>query len=78
MDFTKLLENTDLRYERKFTTEQIDEKSVALIVKQNPACFSEIYNTRKVNNIYFDTLALSAYTDNIDGNSSRVKFRIRW
>ncbi|MDP2729354.1 MAG: VTC domain-containing protein, partial [Dehalococcoidales bacterium] len=44
----------------------------------NPAVFSEIYHPRFVNNIYFDTVDMSAYQDNLIGISDRLKVRIRW
>ncbi|MFC2060823.1 VTC domain-containing protein, partial [Chloroflexota bacterium] len=40
--------------------------------------FSVIYPPRFVNNIYFDTVSMSAYYDNLIGISDRLKVRIRW
>ncbi|MCP4154711.1 MAG: polyphosphate polymerase domain-containing protein [bacterium] len=66
------------RYERKFFISQLRRKDVELLVKFHPAMFSEIYQQRRVNNIYFDTPALKYYYDNVDGTSQRKKVRLRW
>jgi SPX domain protein involved in polyphosphate accumulation len=51
---------------------------VEQLIKFNPACFSEIFKQRTVNNIYFDTLGFNNYYDNVEGNMERIKPRIRW
>ncbi len=66
------------RYERKFVTELWDRAAVEQNVKLNRACFNEIFQLRQVNNVYFDTPSLKAFYDNTEGNSNRVKYRIRW
>lgn len=40
--------------------------------------FSEIYESRHVTSIYYDSHRLSNYGENIEGYSKRRKFRIRW
>lgn len=40
--------------------------------------FSEIYEPRYVNNIYFDSVEMKNYFDNVDGVVNRTKVRIRW
>jgi len=67
-----------LRYERKFFIRNINTNTIESIVRDNPVGFSEIYHQRWVNNIYFDYLDLRNFRDNIDGNVSRVKYRLRW
>ena len=67
-----------LRYERKFLITDYSHLDVEQIIKFHPACFSEIFEERTVNNIYFDTLGLTNYFDNIDGSQNRLKVRIRW
>lgn len=47
-------------------------------VRQHPALFTEIYEERFINNIYFDSYDLKSYCDNVDGLSRRIKIRIRW
>lgn len=67
-----------LRYERKFLVATHSHKEVEQILKFHPACFSEVFHERRINNIYFDTPGLSNYFDNIDGEKRRLKIRIRW
>jgi SPX domain protein involved in polyphosphate accumulation len=68
----------DLRYERKFLIEHLDKQEVKTLIKMNSAKFSPVFIARKINNIYLDTLDLSSYYDNIEGNNFRKKIRIRW
>src|SRR3989338_2665467 len=68
----------ELRHERKFLISDYSAADIEQIVKFNPACFTEIYHQRTVNNIYFDSLAFDSYYDNIEGNTNRTKARIRW
>jgi SPX domain protein involved in polyphosphate accumulation len=67
-----------LRYERKYKIESISAAIVRQVVINHPASFRKIFPDRKVNNIYFDNSALSAYFDNVEGVSERQKFRVRW
>jgi len=66
------------RYERKFFISELTKQEVESIVKLHPAMFSENYHQRYINNIYFDSLDLNNFYDNIDGALNRLKFRIRW
>ena len=67
-----------LRYERKFLITDHSYSDVEQLVKFHPACFSEIFHERTVNNIYFDTFGMNNYFDNLDGENQRTKVRIRW
>ncbi len=67
-----------LRYERKFLISDYSHSAVEQMIKLHPACFSEIFHQRTVNNIYFDTLGLNHYYDNVEGSQERFKVRIRW
>lgn len=67
-----------LRYERKFLISDYSYSDVKQILKFHPACFSEIFQERSVNNIYFDTLGINDYYDNVNGEQRRSKVRIRW
>jgi SPX domain protein involved in polyphosphate accumulation len=67
-----------LRFEKKFTISASDTLSVLQIIKSNPALFREIYHTRQINNIYFDTRGYQFYKDNVIGIGERKKIRIRW
>ncbi len=67
-----------MRYERKYKIESINAEVVRQIVTNHPASFRKIFPDRKVNNIYFDNSALSAYFDNVEGVADRRKLRVRW
>ncbi len=66
------------RYERKFVANHLSPVHAEAIVRQNSAFFTPVYVPRKVNNIYFDTPGLDCYFDNLFGNGTRWKVRIRW
>ena len=68
----------ELRYERKYLITDYSWRDVEQLIKLNPACFSEIFHERIVNNIYFDTPGFSNYYDNVEGSPDRLKVRIRW
>lgn len=70
--------HSEFRFERKFLTNQLSFFALEQLVKRHPACFREIFQVRKVNNIYFDTPTLNFFSDNIAGKSDRQKVRIRW
>ncbi len=74
------MENKDLklRNERKFVIHKLDLKEIEHVIKLNSGLFKEIYSPRQVNNIYLDSFNMDNYHDNISGNSSRLKIRIRW
>ena len=67
-----------MRYERKIPIVGCGIEEIILALKTHPACFSQAYPERRVNNIYLDDYNLSSYSDNLTGQSTRVKFRIRW
>ncbi len=68
----------DWQYEKKFLNNELELQAVESIVKTNTALFNEIYYKRQINNVYFDSSALNAYEDNVQGNPERVKLRVRW
>lgn len=70
--------NTPYRYERKFTATAAHRSEFIIQIKKHPAFFIEIYHTRQINNIYFDTLGLQFFNDNVIGIAKRKKVRIRW
>ena len=70
--------NANFRFERKFTAAGTSRSLFVNQIKRHPAFFREIFYTRQVNNIYFDTPALKFYDDNKIGVSERKKVRIRW
>ncbi len=69
---------SDYRYERKFLVTEVDVAELDALVRYHPAVFSGIYHPRSINNIYFDSLDRTSHLENVEGNASRVKFRIRW
>ena len=72
-------ENNDtLRYERKFLITAWSYKEVEQMLRFHPSCFSEIFHQRQINNIYFDSLGMDSYYDNVEGEKMRTKVRIRW
>lgn len=71
-------QSEELRYERKFLVDDRSASEIEQLLKFNSACFSEIYEERTVNNVYFDTLGFNNYYDNVEGNTDRIKPRIRW
>lgn len=72
------MQQEELRYERKYLITNYTHQEVEQLIKFHPARFSEIYHTRHINNIYFDTLGMHHYYDNVEGASDRLKVRIRW
>lgn len=66
------------RYERKFLVSQLSKEEIIAVVKSHPAMFSEIHHERNVNNIYLDTVDMANFFKSVDGQSQRVKARIRW
>lgn len=74
----KLLTSYEWRYERKFVISNLSFQELESMIKLHPNMFSEIFYQRFVNNIYFDSMMLKNYVYNVDGNSNRMKVRIRW
>lgn len=68
----------DYRYERKFFITELSREEAIHVVKSHPACFTEIFNERFINNIYFDSQDQVNYIENVEGNADRTKYRIRW
>lgn len=64
------------RYERKYTIEK--NQLYKLITELYNNKFYSLYDSRRINNIYFDTHDFNAVTENIEGLSRRVKKRVRW
>ncbi len=74
----ELLEVKKWRYERKFAVSILDKYEIEAQVKFHPAIFSEIFTERTINNIYLDWPGLNNFWENVNGQSQRVKVRIRW
>jgi len=73
-----LLNFDKARYERKFVISEMSIHEVEQVIKLNPKMFFEIFDERKVNNIYLDSTDMGDYYNNTNGNPQRLKMRIRW
>lgn len=71
-------ELNNYRFERKFVAFNMSRLATEMVVKQNQAFFTSVYQPRRVNNIYFDTPGLDCFFDNLFGNGNRWKCRLRW
>jgi hypothetical protein len=67
-----------LRYERKFLISDRSLRDVLQFIQFHPACFTEIFRERRINNIYLDNPGFESYYENVEGNPFRKKARIRW
>lgn len=47
-------------------------------LRLHPACFFQRYPERQVNSVYFDTIDLDSFAENLAGISARRKVRLRW
>jgi hypothetical protein len=66
------------RYELKYVVGNYSDCEINNMIIKHPAKFSAIYEERKINNIYYDTVRYDAFSDNVIGVSDRLKIRIRW
>jgi SPX domain protein involved in polyphosphate accumulation len=53
-------------------------EEIKSIINIHPAAFTEIYEERYVNNIYLDSANFSCFWENLNGNTDRTKYRVRW
>ena len=77
-DMEKVASNNNFRYERKLIVPEELHSDIFNFIKTHPYRFKEIFNKRKINNIYFDTPEYYFYFCNLIGNQDRTKVRIRW
>lgn len=68
----------DWRFERKFFITSLSRYDIENIIKFHPALFVEAYASRNINNIYLDTYSHTNFFKNVDGQSQRLKIRVRW
>ena len=66
------------RYERKFFINNMSTSEIESLIKIHPHIFSDIFHPRYINNIYFDSIDLNNYYDNVEGAEKRIKIRLRW
>jgi SPX domain protein involved in polyphosphate accumulation len=74
----KAIQNSNIRFERKFLFQNCDVQDVIQSVLRNSYGFQEIFHLRKVNNIYFDDSNYNFYKQNVEGVADRKKLRLRW
>lgn len=67
-----------MRYERKYKVSDLNHHVILQSIRMHPVGLRKIYPDRQINNIYFDTIGLQCYHDNVHGISERKKFRVRW
>lgn len=70
--------NNSLRYERKFFSNDLSINQILNFFLTHQYSFKFLYPDRSINNIYFDTKEFSMYKHGIEGDSRRVKVRMRW
>jgi len=70
------LQKDKFRYERKYIIQNVELPSFIFEIQNNG--FLEVFNERKINNLYYDSINFNSILDNIDGLSNRKKFRVRW
>ena len=68
----------NLRIERKWVFRKIDHLLVLNSLLRSQFFFKYHYPSRRINSIYYDDINLSNITQNLDGISNRVKYRVRW
>ena len=73
---TKSLEQ--YRYEVKFVCPPEVRDRFELWLRYVPESFFRSYQDRVVNNVYFDTLGLRDFSENVIGLPARIKTRLRW
>ena len=68
----------DFRYEKKILINHLIKDQVRSIARLNPFVLKKSYHPRFINNIYFDNSNLQLYHSSVEGDSKRIKIRIRW
>ena len=74
----KHIQNSNIRFERKFLFQNCHVQDIVQSVYRNSYGFQEIFHLRKVNNIYFDDSNYNFYKQNVEGVADRKKLRLRW
>ncbi len=68
----------EYRYELKLANDSISPAQARSWLRLHPEGFRVAYPPRIVNNLYFDTVDLQSFNDNLSGISNRRKLRLRW
>lgn len=67
-----------MRYEIKYEVAEYASDFIRNAVFVHPSSFLEAFPDRQVHNIYFDTMDLDFFYQNINGDPDRRKIRLRW
>ncbi|WP_440655578.1 VTC domain-containing protein [Candidatus Pelagibacter sp. HIMB1509] len=67
-----------MRFERKFIIPYSKKNLLDYFLKNHPLNIKTLFDSRIINNIYFDNINFKFFKDNIDGISDRIKIRARW
>lgn len=73
-----MIDKSIYRFERKFLVKDLHRQNVEKVILLNNMNFSSLYPPRNVNNIYFDSISMKCFHENIEGIANRQKIRIRW
>ena len=74
-----MTQNENFRYERKFIiNNKISNLNIESILTSSKLIFSQHFEDRIVNSIYFENKELSSITENFDGLNLKKKIRLRW
>ena len=66
------------RHEVKMIIPVAEVHRLPMWLRTHPSHFSPIYQPRWINNIYFDSEEMASLTEAIEGESRRLKIRLRW
>lgn len=69
---------TGLRYEVKLVVPTTALHKLQLAVRRHSSGFRVHYPPRRINNFYFDSPTLAAYSGSVQGAHERSKLRVRW
>ena len=70
--------SSDLRYELKLASDRVSAAQARNWIRLHPEGFRVAFPPREINNLYFDTVDLQSFNDNLAGVNARRKLRIRW
>jgi len=73
----KIIDNIE-RIERKWSLHNCTKAQFHIAICRSKFCFIKEYESRKVNSIYFDDINLNSLNENLDGNTLKAKYRVRW
>ena len=72
------MKNQNLRYEKKWISNNLSYENIYCKLMRLNFFFNEEYQKRVVNSVYYDDPSYSGILDNVEGESRRKKYRLRW